>query len=80
MSAAAGTLKRDLDHAVGFPVAVYGVVVIWGHFDARAVWDGDVAYVDADHLAAWLLSRPVDILDERKRKAVQDWLRALPRA
>lgn len=80
MAAAARALKRDLDTAVGFPVAVYPVVVIWGHFAAGVQWDGTVAYVDGEKLAEWLSERPVDLLDERKRKAVHEWLRALPRA
>jgi hypothetical protein len=80
MTAAAKSLKCDLDAAVGFPVAVYPVVVIWGHFDAGEQWDRNVAYVDGDQVADWLEKRPPDLRDERKRKAVQDWLRALPRA
>jgi hypothetical protein len=42
--------------------------------------DGEVAYVDGEHIKSWLLGRPADLRDERKRKAVQDWLAALPRA
>jgi Nuclease-related domain len=80
MAAAAKALKRDLDEAVGFPVGVYPVVVIWGHFDAGEQWDGSVAYVDGDKIADWLRQRPRDLRDERKQRAVQDWLRALPRA
>ena len=80
MSRAGRALKRDLDNAVGFPVAVYPVVVVWGHFAATAQSDGDVAYVDGDALADWLAERPVDLRDERKRRAVREWLRALPRA
>jgi hypothetical protein len=80
MSRAAQALKRDLEAAVGFPVAVYPVVVIWGHFAAGAQWDGNVAYVDGDRIAEWLAERPVDLRDETKRQAVRRWLRALPRA
>jgi len=80
MTGAAEVLKRALEAAVGFPVAVYPVVVIWGHFAAGAQWDGNVAYVDGDRIATWLTERPADLLDERKRKAVEAWLRALPRA
>jgi hypothetical protein len=57
MSRAGRALKRDLDKAVGFPVAVYPVVV-WGHFAATVQWDGEVAYVDGDALADWLAERP----------------------
>jgi hypothetical protein len=77
---AAKTLKRDLDAAVGFPVAVYPVIVIWGHFAAGSQWDGTVAYVAGEQIASWLAKRPVDLRDERKRQAVRDWLRALPNA
>jgi hypothetical protein len=80
MNGAATGLKRDLDAAVGFPVAVYPVVVVWGHFAAGAQWDGNVAYVDGDRIATWLAERPADLLDQSKRQAVQLWLRALPRA
>jgi hypothetical protein len=80
MNRAAGALKHDLDAAVGFPVAVYPVVVVWGHFAAGAQWDGNVAYVDGDQIADWLASRPADLRDDRKRQAVQTWLCALPRA
>ena len=80
MTRAARALKRNLDAAVGFPVAVYPVVVIWGHFAAGDQWDGRVAYVDGDRIAEWLAARPVDLLDERKRQAVRGWLNGLPRA
>jgi hypothetical protein len=80
MSAAARTLKTDLENTVGFPVAVYPVVVIWGHFAAGAQWDGEVAYVDGEQIADWLAKRPVDLRAERKRQAVRDWLSALPSA
>jgi hypothetical protein len=80
MTGAAAALKRDLDRAVGFPVAVYPVVVIWGHFAAGEQWDANVAYVDGDRIATWLAQRPVDLRDERKRLAVQEWLRSLRRA
>src|SRR5215211_3434920 len=58
MTYAARALKRELDKAVGFPVAVYPVVVIWGLFAAGSQWDGAVAYVDGDKLADWLEGRP----------------------
>jgi hypothetical protein len=80
MNRAAKALKRDLDAAVGFPVAVYPVIVIWGHFAAVAQWDGTVAYVAGEQIADWLTERPVDLRDERKRQAVRDWLGALPEA
>jgi hypothetical protein len=80
MQRSAAALKRDLDRAVGFPVAVYGIVVIWGHFAAGSQWDGNVAYVDGDLIADWLRERPADLRDHEKRQAVHRWLRKLPRA
>lgn len=80
MTKSARALKRNLDSAVGFPVAVYPVVVIWGHFDAGVQWAGGVAYVDGDKLADWLMTRPTDIRDAGKQQAVQNWLAALPSA
>jgi hypothetical protein len=80
MIAASKALKRHLDASVDFPVAVYPVVVIWGHFDAGEQWDGGVAYVDGEKIADWLRARPADLRDEGKRAKVRDWLRALPRA
>lgn len=81
MNAATRALKRDLDAAVGFPVAVYGAYVFWGGtFLAGEQWDGNVVYIDGDRLAEWLASRPVDLHDERKQRAVREWLAALPRA
>lgn len=80
MTRGAHALEQDLDRALGFPVAVYPVVVVWGHFDAGVQWAGGVAYVDGDELADWLLTRPSDIRDSRKQQAVRDWLAALPSA
>jgi hypothetical protein len=80
MSKATWSLKQDLDAAVGFPVAVYPVVVVWGNFDAGSDWAGEVAYVAGEQIAEWLRSRPVDIHDEKKREAIFAWLDSLPRA
>ena len=54
--------------------------MIWGHFDAGQQWDGTVAYVDGDKIADWLQSRPPDLRDDRKQRAVREWLRGLPQA
>jgi Nuclease-related domain len=70
-------LERDIDEALGFPVAVYPVVVIWGHFSS-VQHAGDVTYVAGEELADWLRSRPADLLDERKWEMVSEWLRSLP--
>jgi hypothetical protein len=80
MSKAARYLEHDLGTAVGFPVAVYPVVVIWGYFEAGSAWAGNVAYVGGEQIADWLSSRPVDIRDARKREAIFKWLASLPRA
>ena len=80
MRNAARALERDMDDALGFPVAVYPVVVIWGHFAAGVQHAGGVTYVDGENLADWLRSRPADLRDERKREMVREWLRSLPRA
>jgi hypothetical protein len=80
MRNAASTLERDIDEALGFPVAVYPVVVIWGHFSAGVQHSSGVTYVDGEKLADWLRSRPADLRDQRKREKVRDWLRSLPRA
>lgn len=78
METAARALKRDIEQTVGFPVQVYPVVVIWAHFGAGVQWDGAVVYIDGERVTEWLRSRPADLLDERKRCAVGDWLRTLP--
>jgi hypothetical protein len=75
----ARAVERDIDEALGFPVAAYPVVVIWGHF-ADVQHAGGVTYVAGDELADWLRSRPADLRDERKRELVREWLRSLPRA
>lgn len=80
MNTAAWSLEKDIEAALGFPVAVYPVVVIWGHFEAGSTFAGNVAYVAGEQIADWLRSRLVDIRDEKKREAVFEWLEALPRA
>jgi Nuclease-related domain len=80
MRNAARPLERDIDDALGFPVAVYPVVVIWGHFAAGVQHAGGVTYVDGEKLEEWLRSRPADLHDERKREMVREWLDSLPRA
>jgi Nuclease-related domain len=80
MRNAACGVEREIDNALGFPVAVYPVVVIWGHFAAGVQHAAGVTYVDGEKLADWLRSRPADLRDQRKREMVRDWLRSLPRA
>lgn len=80
MYAAAKSLERDIAQSVGFPVAVYPVVVVWGYFGEGETWDGSVAYVNGEQLVEWLRSRPTDLLTAEKRDAVRRWLRGLPRS
>jgi hypothetical protein len=76
----AQSLQFELDRALGFPVHVYPVVVVWGRFDARQAWVGDVAFVRGDALVEWILSRPTDLLTAEKREQVAVAVLALPRA
>jgi hypothetical protein len=74
---AAHALERELELGVGFRVAVYPVVVIWGHFEAGEQYAGRVAYVDGDRVADWLRQRPVDLHQKDKIEAVKNWLKSL---
>lgn len=78
MQRAARSLERELRAATGIGAAVYPIVAIWGRFEARATYAGDVAVVRADTLADWIDRRPLDILDPAKRARVQAWVRDLP--
>lgn len=78
--AEARTLKAKLDRELGFPVAVYPVVVVWGRFEAGQQYVGEVSLVAGDRLVEWLQSRPVDLLADEKRRRVGDWVRRLSRA
>jgi hypothetical protein len=80
MSAAAKALARDIESAVGFPVHVYPIVVIWSSFPAGEYWEGDVAYVDGERIADWIARRPHDVLQSEKRTALKSWLKAQPAA
>jgi hypothetical protein len=78
--ATARSLERKLEDAVGFPVAVYPVVVMWSPSDIGERHVGGVDFVDGDRLMEWLRRRPTDLLHEHKVRAVQDWLRSLEAA
>jgi len=73
----ARSLQIELSRALGFPVHVYPIVVVWGRFDAREAWVGDVALVRGDAITDWLRSRPADLLTPKKRERVGAAVRAL---
>jgi Nuclease-related domain len=76
----ARSLKRQLDHDLGFQVAVYPVLVIWNQFEPGHQYVGNVAVVDGHELVGWLRSRPADLVKPNKRQTVADTVRALPSA
>jgi hypothetical protein len=77
----AKALKRELESALGgSPVAVYPVIVLWGEFDLEPRWIGDVAIVNGHRVARWLESRPADLINHEKRRAVSAYVRSMPRA
>ena len=78
--AAANSLKRDLRKELGFGVAVYPVIVIWGDFDSEARWIGEVFILHGQSVSDWIKSRPADLLKAEKREAVADYVRSLERA
>lgn len=79
--AEAWTLQRELDDALGFPVYVYPVIVVWAKFDARQTWIADdtlpVAVVRGDVIAEWIESRPADLVDTMKRTRVMEFVRLM---
>jgi len=76
----ANSLKWELEKAVGFPVAVYPVIVLWGDFDLEPCWIGDVFILHGKSVADWIESRPADLLKADKRRAVADYVRSMARA
>lgn len=78
--AEANSLKRDLSKTLGFGVAVYPVIVLWGSFDPEPRWIGDVFLLHGQSVAEWLKSRPTDLVITEKRQAVADYVRSMPRA
>jgi hypothetical protein len=73
-------LERDAESELGFPVAIYPVVVVWARFDEKAAWIGKVAVVRGDLITDWLESRPPDIARDDKRADVARWARNLRHA
>lgn len=78
--AEANSLKRELEKALGFGVAVYPVIVLWGDFDSEPRWIGDVVILHGLSVADWISSRPADLLKPEKRQAVADYVRSMERA
>ncbi len=76
----ARSIKRELCDALGFPVHVYPVVVLWGSFQPGQQYIGDVSVVRGDKLVEWIKSRPADLSTQEKRQAVGRAVEALPRA
>jgi hypothetical protein len=76
----ARSFSRELAAEVGFPVAVYPVIVLWAIFPQETVYAGNVAVVSGERLAEFIRGRPVDLFDVSKRESVARWLRALPSA
>ena len=77
---AAYWLGQDAETQVGFPIAIYPVLVIWARFDAKVAWLGNLAVVRGDLIADWLQSRPADLLRDDRRAAAAAWVKALPQA
>jgi hypothetical protein len=78
--AEANSLKWELEKALGFPVAVYPVIVLWGDFDSEPRWIGDVFILHGLSVADWIKSRPADLVRADKREAVADYVRTMARA
>jgi hypothetical protein len=76
----ARSLKLQLERALGFPVYVYPVIVLWGTFEAGQQYVGEVSVVRGDQLAEWIKSRPSDLSAIDKQRQVADAVRALPSA
>lgn len=76
----AWALKRELTQALGFPIHVYPVVVVWGRFAEGQAWVDEVAVVRGDAIVEWLRSRPADLLTPEKQAQVASAVRALAQA
>ena len=74
----ARSLKRRLERELGFPVAVYPVIAIWARFEPHNAYVGEVLLVDGHTLVDALKSRPIDLLNDEKRRRVAEWVSSLP--
>lgn len=73
---AAKQLSDEIKTATGIGVFVQPVVVLHGHFEARAQEANGVFYVNSDHIVEWLKHRPVRLTAQR-RGELANWLRRL---
>ena len=77
-------LRCELNDALGFPVHVYPVVVIWAGYEDEYEWVSakglDVAVVRGDKLIEFISERKADILDPVKRCRVQEYVASMPSA
>jgi nuclease-like protein len=73
-------LKRELERSLGFPVAVYPVIVIWGAFEREPRWIDNVCVLNGEEVADWIASRPADLLSLERRRKVADYVESMPRA
>ena len=57
-------------------------LVLWGDFDLEPRWIGDVFVLNGHCVADWVASRPTDLVKppKKRRQAVGDYVRAMPRA
>jgi hypothetical protein len=76
----ADSLERRLRKTLGWGVAVYPVIVVWGGFAGDPVWLDSVCVLHGRDLVTFLESRPPDLLHVAKREQVAQALRGLPRA
>jgi D-alanyl-D-alanine carboxypeptidase (penicillin-binding protein 5/6) len=76
----AESLQWELRRELGWGVAVYPVIVVWGAFADEQTWVDSVCIVRGDRLVDFLESRPADLLQDVKRAQVAEAVRALPRA
>jgi hypothetical protein len=77
---AAWSLAQSAETKLGFPIAVYPVLVVWAQFEPGAAWLGNMAIVRGDLIADWLQKRPADLLDQERRVLVASWVKSLPLA
>jgi hypothetical protein len=77
---AAYWLEKDATEKLGFSVPIYPVIVVWGRFEPKETWLGNMAVVRGDSITDWLQARPADLLRNDRRTAVAAWVKALPHA
>lgn len=73
-------LGRTAEEDLGFPIAIYPVLVLWGRFEAGESWIGNLAIVHGSRIVDWLASRPEGLIRPGQRDAVAAWVKKLPSA